>query len=150
MTLVAIDEDGRVSLAADDPTASVPAVVEQSVALYGRRGFEPPWIVYLAAQDGTWVGSCGFAGPAADGEVEIAYFTFPQHEGRGIATGMAIELLAQTGVAARSRGVAFVAHTLPQEGPSPRILRRLGFSLIGPIVHPEDGTVWKWRRTESV
>jgi len=145
MQLVPIEQDGAPGIAADDPSGSVAGVLELTNALYRRRGFEPPWIGYLAREEGVWVGTCGFAGPPAAGEVEIAYFAFPGQEGRGVATRMATALLALAGPAAANRRLRFVAHTLPQEGASTSILRRLGFSLLGPIVHPEDGTVWKWR-----
>lgn len=31
----------------------------------------------------------------------------------------------------------------------PSILRKLGFSLVGEVVHPEDGNIWQWRLTNS-
>ena len=145
MQLVPVEREGTVGNAAEDQSGSVAAVLEQTAALYLRRGFEPPWICYLAQEQGAWVGTCGFAGPPCGGEVEIAYFTFPGHEGGGVATRMATALLALAGPTAARLGLRFVAHTLPQEGASTSILRRLGFSLLGPMVHPEDGTVWKWR-----
>jgi len=145
MQLVPIEQEGAFGIAAEDPSGSVAGVLELTNALYSRRGFEPPWICYLAQEQGMWVGTCGFAGPPSDGEIELAYFTFPGQEGRGVATRMATALLALTGPAASIRRLRFVAHTLPQEGTSTRILRRLGFSLLGTIVHPEDGEVWKWR-----
>lgn len=43
----------------------------------------------------------------------------------------------------------FIAHTLPEEGPSTSILKRLGFECLGVIEHPEDGPVWKWRETRA-
>jgi RimJ/RimL family protein N-acetyltransferase len=74
--------------------------------------------------------------------VEIAYFTFPGNEGRGIATRMASELVA----IARQNGVRAVkAQTLPRENASTRILEKLGFSKAGSVRHPEDGEVWEWR-----
>lgn len=145
MHLVPIEKQGAVTIVAEDPSGSVTGVLEQVAALYSRRGFEPPWICYLAEEEGAWVGTCGFAGPPSGGEVEIAYFTFPGHEGRGIATRMAATLLDLTLPVASLHGLRFVAHTLPHEGASTSILRRLGFSLLGPVDHPEDGTVWKWR-----
>ena len=42
---------------------------------------------------------------------------------------------------------AVTAKTLPQENPSTRILRRLGFDLEGPVMDEEDGEVWRWRLT---
>ncbi len=144
MHLVPIENTGA-SLAPTDSAAEVLAhVIQATVSLYARRGYKQPWIGYLAMEGNKVVGSCGFAGPPEEGEVEIAYFTFPGFEGRGVATQMAKELLVTCRPAARVVGVQFIAHTLPTEGPSTSILRKLGFSNQGVIQHPEDGAVWKW------
>lgn len=150
MQLFPIERDGSVSMAAEDPSGSVPGVAAQMAALYERRGFVRPWIGYLAIEQDVCVGTCAFTGPPADGEVEIAYFTFPGHEGSGVATRMAAALLERTRSEAAAGSVAYIAHTLPQEGASTSILRRLGFKLVGAIEHPEDGTVWKWRVLRKV
>ncbi|HSC47821.1 MAG TPA: GNAT family N-acetyltransferase [Gammaproteobacteria bacterium] len=91
------------------------------------------------------VGTCGYrAAPDARGEVEIAYFTFPAFEGRGIATAMAKRLVEE---AAGHRGVRLIiAHTLPRENASTRILTNLGFRHAGRVKHPEDGEIWRWER----
>lgn len=117
--------------------------VESTLGLYERRGFVEPWIGYLAEEEGDFVGACGFAAPAACGEAEIAYFTFPGNEGRGVATRMASALIESTRHAAS--GIAFIAHTLPEAGASTRILRKLRFECLGIVIHPEDREVWKWR-----
>lgn len=145
MTLQAIGESGATLARLGDAAEVVQEVVKATVDLYGRRGFVPPFIGYLAEEGGRCVGGCGFAGPPANGEAEIAYFTFPGNEGRGVATRMAKALVALARADAVSGGIRFIAHTLPQEGPSATVLRRLGFVLLGPVEHPEDGTVWKWR-----
>jgi RimJ/RimL family protein N-acetyltransferase len=119
------------------------ATVAATFALYERKGFHPPWIGYLALEQQQVVGGCGFAGPPCDGEIEIAYFTFPGHENRGVATQMAKQLLIQSRPHATE--LCFIAHTLPLKGPSTRILHKLGFVFVGEINHPEDGLVWKWR-----
>ena len=95
------------------------------------------------------VGTCGFAGPPSGGEVEIAYFTLPGNEGKGIAKRMARSLVQMTRSAARLEGIQFIAHTRPEDGPSPSILKALHFKLEGEFLHPEDGLVWKWRRSSS-
>jgi RimJ/RimL family protein N-acetyltransferase len=122
-------------------------IVRATLDLYQRRGFQPPWIGYVGREDGVYVGGCGFASPPRDGEVEIAYFTFPQHEGKGVATRMASELLRMTRPHA-GPALRYVAHTLPQAGASTAILRKLGFQMVGSIQHPEDGVVWKWREAK--
>ena len=45
-----------------------------------------PWAGYLAEENGSLVGTCAFKAPPDSRGVEIAYFTFPQFEGRGVAT----------------------------------------------------------------
>lgn len=102
-----------------------------------------PWIGYLAEDDGVIVGTCAFKSAPVAGHVEIAYFTFPEYERRGVATRMAQHLIDLAG---RHGAVIVRAQTLPERNPSVRILEKLGFELMGPVLHPEDGEVWEWRR----
>jgi RimJ/RimL family protein N-acetyltransferase len=115
--------------------------------LYLVAGFAPPWIGYLAQENDGCVGSCGFKGPPVNKRVEIAYFTFPEYEGRGIATQMAHALLRI--VSETDAEVIATAQTLPQESASTAILKKLGFVLIGTVNHPEDGEVWEWQAQQS-
>jgi RimJ/RimL family protein N-acetyltransferase len=143
MKLLQIPEGGEIDSLSAEKSETVVSVLEATSAMYGRVGFVPPWTGYLALELGKCVGTCGFTGPPKNGEVEIAYFTFPGNEGAGVASRMASELLkiAQD----RSHGSPKVcAHTLPEHGASTSILRKLGFELQGEVVLPEDGTVWKW------
>ena len=48
-----------------------------------------PWLGYFALRNSVCIGTCGFKGPPENNRVEIAYFTFPEYEGRGYATQMA-------------------------------------------------------------
>jgi [ribosomal protein S5]-alanine N-acetyltransferase len=146
MKLCPIEADGLIELGGGAAHPAMPAVVEATVALYRRRGFVRPWIGFVAVEAGQAVGTCGFAAPPGRHEAEVAYFTFPGHEGRGVATHMARRLIATTEAEAAAQGLTYVAHTLPEEGPSASILRKLGFVLEGSILHAEDGTVWKWQR----
>lgn len=101
-----------------------------------------PWAGYLAILDGKFVGSCAFKTPlTADGEVEIAYFTFPEHEAKGIATKMAKELI---NMAVNNGARCIKAQTLPTRNASVHILEKLGFQCKGVVNHPEDGDVWDW------
>lgn len=63
-------------------------------ALYARTGAADPWIGYLAASSDAdlIIGSCGFKANLQDACVEIGYFTFPDHEGRGWGRAMASAL----------------------------------------------------------
>jgi [ribosomal protein S5]-alanine N-acetyltransferase len=149
MRLCPIDLDGSVNLERVEQPPVMAEVIAATTTLYGRRGFSPPWIGYVAVESDQVVGSCGFAAPAEQGEAEIAYFTFPGREGRGVATRMAKALMSLSQERAQSEGIWFVAHTLPVKGPSTSILAKLGFTLLGSIQHPEDGEVWKWRQDRN-
>ena len=105
------------------------SVCEATAAAYRNTGFVRPWIGYFGYLDGQVVGTCAFKTTPQAGRVEIAYFTFPGHEGKGIATRMARQLvqLAQ----GTDNGIGIMAQTLPQENASTAILRKLGFRRIG-------------------
>lgn len=116
---------------------------EGNAAWYGKVGFSPPWIGYVAVMDREVVGGGGFKEPPLDHRVEIAYFTVPAFEGRGFATRTARALVA---IAKQSNpGLSIAAQTLREENASTSILRKLGFRLDGNALHPEDGEVWEWR-----
>lgn len=140
--LIEIGEDGKnptEDFALTDLTRSV---CKQTLGLFQWVGFHRPWIGYLAEQDGQVVGMCGYKSPPQNGRVDIAYGTTPGNEGRGIATQMARQLVQMA--RATEEGITVVAQTLPEEGASTAILRKLGFVLTGTVHHPEDGDVWEW------
>lgn len=111
---------------------------------WGMTGENGKWAGYLSADGSTGqlVGNGGFKGPPADGIVEIGYSTFEGFEGKkyaGLLAQALVELARQS-----PEVTTIIAHTLPEDGPSPRILRRIGMVLIGEVEHPEDGRVWRW------
>ena len=119
----------------------------QTLAHYRKAGFSPPWISFLAKCESEIVGVCAFtSAPTVDG-VEIAYHTFPPFEGQGIATAMVRNLLTRARQA--DPEVELFAHTLPEHNASNAILQKLGFQFFGELTHPEDGTIWEWRRKRS-
>jgi ribosomal-protein-alanine N-acetyltransferase len=140
--LIQIDRSG---LPAED-IGPLPEVAQQccaqTIELYQRVGFHPPWVGFLVLQDGNTVGTCAFTAPPRENRVEIAYFTFPEFEGRGIATAMARELIVMARAAWPA--ITITAHTLPQRNASNSILEKLGFEFFATIEHSEDGKVWAW------
>jgi ribosomal-protein-alanine N-acetyltransferase len=147
LELIAITENGELI----EPVPSMPPlaaeIVRATTQLYGAVGYELPWIGYLALENGVCVGSCGFKSPPQNNRVEIAYFTFPGHESRGVATRMASELirLARDKMSA----VTVAAQTLPEENASTSVLKKLRFRLVGTVEHPEDGLVWEWQLSDT-
>jgi RimJ/RimL family protein N-acetyltransferase len=128
------------------PLAQAVLDINQAAAeFYSRTTYEPPWIGYLVTCGETVVGGGGFVAPPEDGRVEIAYFTLAEHEGRGHGTRTAAALVA-IARAARPR-IEVYAKTAPEDGPSPAILRRLGFRLIGTAIDHEIGLAWAWLLT---
>lgn len=105
----------------------------------------PEWGGYLAIDNDSRIiiGTCAFKGaPSDNGEVEIAYFTFPKFEGQGYATSMVKELISlATG---NSSINVIAANTLPQKNASTKVLEKSGFACKGEIHDPEDGLVWRW------
>jgi ribosomal-protein-alanine N-acetyltransferase len=118
------------------------SVCSQVLKMYERTQPSFPWLGYLLETDSVIVGSCAFKSPPKAGRVEIAYFTFPEFEGRGFATEMAKQLLKIA--AATDSNVQVYAQTLPVNSASTKILERLGFTLSGSVNHSEDGLVWEW------
>jgi RimJ/RimL family protein N-acetyltransferase len=109
--------------------------------MYATDGPVSPWLGYLAEDEqGILVGTCAFKSAPSSSGVEIAYFTFPEYEGRGYATSMANQLID----IARARSVRVTAQTLPQLSASTRILQKLGFVHMGAVQHQDDGEVWEW------
>ena len=136
----------------------------ERMAPEARREVSPEWLaaVHAAAPDDPWlfgyairetesgrsIGTCGFkAPPNDDGMVEIAYGVNPEVEGRGFATeaaGLLVALAFETGQVRLVR-----AHTFNATNASTRVLQKNGFHLVGPVIDPEDGEVWRWEKGRS-
>ncbi|MFN3192749.1 MAG: GNAT family N-acetyltransferase [Aureliella sp.] len=112
-----------------------------------QNATEPsPWIHGFTVHEGddeNSIGNFGFKGlPNDQGEVEIAYAINESHQNRGYATEAAAALtkfaLAQDGVQ------TVIAHTLPNESASTRVLEKCGYQCLGEAEDPDDGKVWRW------
>ena len=147
MDLFEITPSGKSGLAGVDLARVSPEAAEATREMYALTGFVSPWVAYFAAEGGQPVGFCAFKSPPVAGRVEIAYHTFPAHEGRGMATRMARSLMELAWQ--KDPTLTVVAQTLPEEGASTAILRKLGFRLSGTVQHPTDGEVWEWVRSRS-
>ena len=143
VSLIPVDRDGAPRGYEGVLPEVTAEIFRATVKLYDSVGFEEPWVGYLALAGSTPVGTCGFKSPPCDERVEIAYFTFPDFEGRGFATAMAAELVA---LARRHEPtVSVAAQTLPGRNASHSVLEKLGFRHVATIDHPEDGKVWEWQ-----
>lgn len=141
--LMPIEADGSVAVDCAQLPAGLPEILQQTAAFYSRVGFAAPWISYLAMEGTRAVGICSFKSAPVDGRVEIAYFTLPGHEGKGIATAMAARLVAIA--QSRPEVARIAAQTLAERNASHRVLEKLGFRTIGTMEHPDDGIVLEWQ-----
>ena len=161
LTLFALDRDTADRLAREPAACAVQhdltlaphesttvAIAAATAEMLVAHPAPMPWGGYLALEGATRrvVGTCGFKGaPDTAGAVELAYFTFPGEEGRGIASAMATALV-QLAQSAEPAVVLLCAHTLPERSASCRVLEKTGFAFIGPVIDPDDGPVWRWER----
>jgi ribosomal-protein-alanine N-acetyltransferase len=142
-SLVACNPDGSPARAIPELPAEVVANCAATAELYQRIGFTPPWIGYIAVVDNRGVGGGAFVGAPKDGYVEIAYFTVASERGQGLAsqTAAALAAIART----EDPKVGLKAFTLKEDNPSTKILKGLGFSVIGIAQDADAGEVWEWR-----
>ena len=109
---------------------------------YYKTGYNPPWIGYMVISKDKVVGVGGFTGQPKDGKVEIAYGTFKEFEGLGIASFSCKQLIfiAKT----NDPQIIITAKTSPEHNASTKILERNGFEFTR-IVQDEDiGDAWEW------
>jgi len=117
-------------------------VIGMYADFYPKFGFEPPWVGYFVMDDDRVVGSCSFVGPPKDGAVEIAYWTFSEFEGRGVASWACAELvsIART----TDPNLTITAKTAPEKNASTRILEKNGFRFREVVQDHEIGDAWLW------
>jgi len=147
LELIAITENGELAKPVPSTPPVAAAVMEATTQLYRAVGYEPPWIGYLAIENDTCLGTCGFKSQPQNNRVEIAYFTFPEYESRGVATRMASELIRLA--LEKMPAVTVAAQTLPEENASTSVLKKLRFRFVGSVEHPEDGLVWEWQLSDA-
>jgi [ribosomal protein S5]-alanine N-acetyltransferase len=124
-----------------DWLASIASATESNPYLHGFGMIE--------RETNLLIGGCGFkAPPSADGMVEIAYGLIPSREGRGYVTEAAVALVDFALADARVQLVR--AHTLPTGAASMRVLEKCGFTNVGQVEDPDDGTVCRWDRPRSL
>lgn len=132
---------------------SLPAEVRAEVSAdwlsaVSRLSAADPWycgFLFVLNESGTAAGSGAFKGPPdASGTVELAYGTDESQQGQGLATE-AVGLLVQ--FCREQQGICrVIAHTLPENTASIRVLQKNQFCCCGLRQHPEDGEVLLWER----
>lgn len=140
--LVASDRGGEPAEDLGPLPEAIEENCEATAAHYDTSGFVPPWICYFAVLNDVIVGGGAFVGAPVKNRVEIAYFTLPEHEGKGIAgqTARALVALARE----TDPALELFAKTLPGPNASTAILTKLGFREIGPAADHEIDNAVGW------
>ena len=123
-------------------SADCQQLLEMYDGFYPQIGFNPPWIGYFVIDGNKVVGSCGFVGQPATGKVEIAYWTFPEFEGKGIASFACRELIELSYKTAPE--IIITAKTAPEHNASTKILEKNNFVFTEIVQDEEIGDAWLW------
>ncbi len=104
------------------------------------------WGAYLFIHrtDHKLVGMGGYKGrPDAQGSIELGYSVVSPYRHQGLGTE-ATQGMVQFAFS-RPKVRQVVAHTLPVDNYSNRLLKKIGFQYDGVAIEdPEDGEVWRW------
>lgn len=109
---------------------------------YPKIGFTLPWVGYFVVRQNQIVGSCGFVGQPKDGKAEIAYWTFSEFEGQGVASFACKELITIAGK--EDPALTITAKTAPEANASTKILEKNNFTFSGIVQDEEIGDAWLW------
>ncbi len=109
---------------------------------YPKFGFNLPWVGYFVIRQNEIVGSCSFVGQPQDGKIEIAYWTFKEFEGQGVAS-FACEKLVAIAYETDS-SLTIIAKTAPEQNASTKILKKNGFTFSAIVQDEEIGNAWLW------
>jgi RimJ/RimL family protein N-acetyltransferase len=122
-----------------------PEAIDFTLAQLEAQAEPSMWSMYLFVDrvSGRLLGSGGYAHAPRDGVTEIGYEVAPASRGRGVATAAARALVQQAFDTGEVDGV--IAHTLAEDNPSTKVLRKLGFERTAELPDPEVGLTWEWR-----
>jgi ribosomal-protein-alanine N-acetyltransferase len=104
---------------------------------------EADWWMHYFLLNGLIIGSGGFVGRPKKRVAEIGYEVAPGFRGRGLGLGAASALTEQAFDSGEVEAV--IAHTLALEGPSTKVLARLGFTNEAEIQDEAGTALWRWR-----
>lgn len=139
LKIIKINEDKTNKIFA---SADCQQLISMYEDFYPKIGFNIPWVGYFVVRQNQIVGSCGFVGQPRDGKVEIAYWTFKEFEGQGIASFACKELVV---IAYQNDpNLTITAKTAPEHNASTKILENNGFMFTEIVQDDEIGNAWLW------
>lgn len=128
-------------------TSLTEGILSQFRKFYPTIAYISPWTGYFITEGENVLGCCAFVGPPADNRVEISYHTFPEFEGRRIATWACREMIL---IALRNNPeLTITAKTAPGHNASTRILTNSCFTQTRVVQDHEIGDAWEWELNQS-
>ena len=109
---------------------------------YSKNGFNKPWVGYFIFKNNQIVGTGGFIGQPKDGKVEIAYWTFKEFEGQGIASFTCKALISIS--KKTDKTITITAKTAPVHNASTKILQNNSFEFTEVVQDDGIGDAWLW------
>ena len=121
-------------------------LIEQAIGQLRQDPDSAFWLALrLVVVERLIVGIGGFKGlPQPDGAIEIGYGIIPSQQSKGFATQAVNSLVQEAFSTAEVQTV--LAHTVPKNRASQRVLKKNGFARAGSVFDPEDGELWIWQR----
>ena len=123
-------------------SANCQQLINSMNGYYPKIGFNKPWIGYFVFNNNQVVGTGGFTGQPKDGKVEIAYWTFKEFEGQGVASFVCKQLI--TIAKTSDHNIIITAKTAPEHNASTKILQKNGFTFTEIVKDEEIGDAWLW------
>ena len=144
LKIISINEDKSNDIYSSSDCQQVIASMEK---YYVIIGFNKPWVGYFIFNKKQVVGTCGFIGQPKDGKIEIAYMTFKEFEGQGIASFACEELISIS--KKTDPAITITAKTAPEHNASTKILQNNGFEFSEIVQDHDIGDAWLWLLTTN-
>lgn len=148
MELFAITRDGK-------PERDIPGLPEAASQIlqamrrhYEKFGYESPWIGYLAVEGRQCRGFGVFRGAPEGQRLEMAWYTFPEFRGRGVATALVRQLIRLA--RGQDPQLTLLVQTPAASTAASDVLEKFGFRLDGEQPDPDEGRIWEWSLDPSV
>ena len=109
---------------------------------YPKIGFNIPWVGYFVFKNNKVVGTGGFTGQPKDGKIEIAYWTFKEFEGQGIASFTCKALISIS--KKTDPTITITAKTAPEYNASTKVLQNNNFEFTEVAQDDGIGEAWLW------
>jgi RimJ/RimL family protein N-acetyltransferase len=145
LRLITLNEDKTNE---DYASADCQQLLQMNDDFYPKIGFNIPWVAYFVVRQNQIVGSCSFLGQPQEGKVEIAYWTFKEFEGQGIASFACKELVSIANQTEPS--VIITAKTAPEHNASTKILEKNNFVFTEIVQDEEIGDAWLWTHKGTI